>query len=147
MADYTRLKDLVNDEFTVEEVYGFNWKMWDNDAKKMLVSDSYEQGYRKIYGVKTDKGTMDVSAGQLGNMYEACSNKGQSDIIGRVFSVKSNGKDGIDIRYYINAKPLDRQPAPSWEAQREKVEAKKQDNDDWVPKDIPEQVDLSQIPF
>lgn len=144
MADYVKLKDLVGNEFTVEEVYGFNWKMWDNEIKKMLVSDTFEKGYRKIYGVKTDKGTMDVSSNQLGNMYEGCGHKGESKIVGRTFTVKSNGKDGIDIRYYINANPQDRQEAPSWDAAGQKFAAKK---DVALPEISDEPIDLSDIPF
>lgn len=150
MADYVRLKELVNGEFTVEEVYGFNWKMWDNEAKKMLVSESYEQGYRKIYGVKTDKGTMDISSSQIGSMYEACGHKGESKIVGRTFTVKSNGKDGLDIRYYINAKPMEKQESPAWEAQRARVDQKRVEQsglDIALPEVSDEPIDMSDIPF
>jgi hypothetical protein len=144
MSDYVKLKDLVGSEFTVGEVYGFQWKMWDNEVKRMLVTDKYEQGYRKVYTINTDKGKFDISSNQLGSMYESCSNKGKSDIIARTFTVKSNGKDGIDIRYYINAKPAERQSAPSWEQQRERFDSKRDTPLDDIPN---EDVDLSQIPF
>lgn len=100
---FTKLSELVDGIFTVEKVWGYKWKKWDNDAKKMLVSEQYEKGFRKIYGVETDKGSLDLSAGQMGNILESVSKDGKADIIGRTFSVKSNGKTGIDIRYYLNA--------------------------------------------
>jgi hypothetical protein len=100
--DYTKLSALVDQDFTVEEAYGYQWKMWDNNSKRMLVSEKYEQGYRKMYTIKTDKGKMDISAGQLGNLLEGAYEKGISNIIGRTFHVKSNGKTGVDIRYFIN---------------------------------------------
>lgn len=102
MSEYTKLSSLVDSQFRVGKVLGFKWKMWSQEQGRMLISDSYEKGYRKLYQVQTDKGIMDVSAGQLGNMLESVSEYGKADIINRTFSVKSNGKTGMDIRYYIN---------------------------------------------
>jgi len=99
---FTKLSELVDDEFTINRVYGFSWKMWDNESKRMLVSEKFEKGYRKIYGLDTNKGSLDVSASQLGNMLESVQKNGQSDLNGVTFKVKSNGKTGMDIRYYIN---------------------------------------------
>lgn len=112
---FTKLSALVDQDFTVEKVYGFDWKMWDATSNRMLVAETYEKGYRKMYGVETDKGKLDLSAGQLGNMLEGVSKNGEASIVGRTFHVKSNGKTGIDIRYYINptrkvAESLDNEP-------------------------------------
>lgn len=101
MAEYTKLSALVNDEFTVEKSYGFQWKMWDEGSKRFVLSDKYEDGFRKVYTVVTDKGNLDLGAGQLGNLLESVYNKGESNIIGKTFSVKSNGKEGKDVRYYL----------------------------------------------
>lgn len=103
MSDYTKLSNLVDDTFTVQKVFGYKFKMWDNEQRKMLISDSYVQGYRKMYTIDTDKGTLDLSASQMGNILESVTSDGRADINGRTFSVKSNGKSGMDIRYYINA--------------------------------------------
>lgn len=102
MSNYIKMSDLVDKEFTVLSVKPFAWKMWDKVAKKMLVSDTYVAQHRKVYGVVTDKGTVDMSANNLGNMLESTSKDGQSSIIGKTFHVKSNGKTGMDIRYFIN---------------------------------------------
>lgn len=104
MNDYTSLKKLVGDEFTVEEAYGYKWKKWEPEAKKMLQSDTYEEGFKKVYSVKTDKGVMDLSPSQLGQLLEATYQKGKADINQLTFVVKSNGKDGMDIRYFLNLK-------------------------------------------
>lgn len=103
MSDYTKLSNLVDDTFTVQKVFGYKFKMWDNEQRKMLISDSYVQGYRKMYTIDTDKGTLDLSASQMGNILESVTSDGRADINGRTFSVKSNGKSGIDIRYYLSA--------------------------------------------
>lgn len=98
---YTKLSELVGDEFTVQEAYGFSWKMWDAKSKRMLLSETYEQGFRKIYTLVTDKGNLDVGSGQLGTLLEAVYKKGKSDLVNRTFQVSSNGKTGMDIRYYF----------------------------------------------
>lgn len=99
---YIKLSDLVGSEFTVETVWGFSYKKWDNEARKMLSSPTYEKGYRKLYQVGTDKGKLDLGSGQMGNLFEGVQHAGQANIIGATFSVKSNGKSGMEIRYYLN---------------------------------------------
>lgn len=99
---FTKLSALVNDQFTIEAAHGYTFKLWDNDNKRMLTSDTYEQGYRKIYSVDTDKGKLDLGPGQLGNLLEAVYRNGEANLNGKTFAVKSNGKTGIDIRYFFN---------------------------------------------
>lgn len=99
---FTKLSELVDNTFTVEKIWGYKFKLWDNELKKMLVSETYEKGYRKIYSVDTSEGSLDLSASQLGQMLESVFKNGSSELTGRTFSVKSNGKTGMDIRYYIN---------------------------------------------
>ena len=130
MAEYTKLSDLVGKEFTVIKSFGYKWKQWDNTAKRMLVSDTYEQGYRKIYSFETDKGVLDLGSGQVGTLLEAVFKNGESKLINQTFAVKSNGKTGKDIRYYFN--PV-------------KKEVVKEDT--VHPSEDSEPVDLSEIPF
>ena len=105
MADYTKLSALVGETFTVERVWGYKFKKWNNEEKKMEVSDHWQEGYRKIYEVDTDKGKLDLSAGQMGQILEAVVQNGLADMNLRTIEVKSNGKTGMDIRYYFNARP------------------------------------------
>lgn len=102
MSEYVKLSDLVGSDFTVEKVFGFSYKLWDNENKKMLTSDVWVKDYRKVYGLATDKGNLDISAHQFGNMLEGVSKGGQADVVGKTYDVKSNGKTGMEIRYYIN---------------------------------------------
>lgn len=99
---YTKLSALVDDTFKVEKVFGYKFKMWDNNERKMLMSDTWVKGYQKKYTLETDKGVLDLSAGQMGNLLEAITQDGRADINGRTFLVKSNGKSGMDIRYFLN---------------------------------------------
>lgn len=100
---YTKLSALVDDTFTVDKAFGYQFKCWDPIEKKMDVKEKWQEGYTKVYTLDTDKGKLDVRAGQMGNLLEAVVREGRADIVGRTFSVKSNGKTGMDIRYYINA--------------------------------------------
>lgn len=100
--EYVKLKDLVGKTFTVESVEGYNWQMWLAGEGRMHISDTYQEGHRKTWKLKTNKGTLSLGAGQMGNVLEAIHNKGVSDLIGKTISVKSNGKTGVDIRYFFN---------------------------------------------
>jgi len=102
---YLKLSELVNEEdntFTVLKSFGYKWKKWDNESKKMLVSDDYQEGYRKIYALETDKGELGVGPGQLGNLLEPVFKNGEANLIGQKYAVKSNGKSGMEIRYFFN---------------------------------------------
>lgn len=117
---------LVDKDFTVQKVNGYKFKKWDDVAKTMLVSDTYVAEHQKKWEIETDKGKMDVSQSQLGTMLESVSKDGQSNIIGKSFHVKSNGKTGMEIRYYINpAKP---EPKPVEEI--DPTDYSTQDNED-----------------
>jgi hypothetical protein len=100
--DYTKLSNLVDDTFKVEKVWGYTWKKWDNDAKKMLMSQTYMDGYSKKYQIDTDKGKLEVGSGQMGTLLESVMKDGVADLSGMTFEVKSNGKEGMDIRYFFN---------------------------------------------
>jgi len=97
---YLKLTDGVT--FTVKEAGTYQWKKWDSANSKMLTSDTYQDGFSKKYAITTDKGTLDASSDQLRQMLEGGYSNGTSNIIGLTYSVKTNGKTGIEIRYYIN---------------------------------------------
>lgn len=99
---YTKLSNLIDDTFTVEKVEEFLYKKWSPEEKKMLISMNWQEGFRKVYPVETDKGKLDLGIGQLSSLLEAAHYGGKSDIIGKTFKVKSNGKSGMDIRYFFS---------------------------------------------
>lgn len=99
---YTRLSKLVDEDFTVIKVNGYSWKKWDPVAKTMLTSETYAPEHSKKYDVDTDKGKMDLSPSQIGSMLEGVLKDGKADLTDRTFHVKSNGKTGMEIRYFIN---------------------------------------------
>lgn len=104
-TQFVKLIDIANSQdptFVVEKVWGYKYKMWDAGGKKMVVEDRWFKGGMKKWGVKTDKGTLDLSQNQIGSMLEAHMSGGQSDINGKKFSVRTNSKTGIEVRYFIN---------------------------------------------
>lgn len=141
---FIKLKDLAasGEEFTIKSVGRYTYKMWDNTNKKMLVSPTYEKGYRKIYTVETDKGQLDLSASQVSTMLEGVMHEGRADVNGRTFKVRSNGKDGTDIRYFINAVPKRAQLDMNV---REELVRKSQDY--IATESDVEEVNLDDIPF
>lgn len=104
MSEYTKLSNLVGSTITIHDVQGFMYKRWDASQGKMLTSETYQEGFAKKYKVETDKGILDVGSGQMGTLLEACQYKGKSDLIGKTFEIKSNGKTNLEIRYYFNLK-------------------------------------------
>jgi len=114
---YTKMSDLVDQEFLVESVGMYKFVAWDNENKKFITEQNWFQGASKKYPVTTDKGLVDMSASQIGNMLEGVQHAGKSDIIGATFKVKSNGKTGMEIRYYINpvkVAPRQEDIEPEW---------------------------------
>lgn len=97
---YVKLGALVDSEFTVKKVWGFKWKQWLDGSMK--AEDSWFEGGQKKYALETDKGELELSKSQYSQCLEACEEKGKSDLWGKTFQVKSNGKESKEIRYFIN---------------------------------------------
>lgn len=100
--DYIKLSDLVGKTMTIQKVWGFKFKMWDQPTSKMIVEDRWFKGARKVYEVDTDKGKLDLGQGQMATILEVVSDKGVADVTGKTIEVKSNGQTGKDIRYFFN---------------------------------------------
>lgn len=111
---FTKLSALVDSEFTIEKVQGFKYKMWDQQEGRMKAEDNWFQGSRKMYQVETDAGLLDLSESQLGQIFAKVQHAGTSTVVGVTVAVKSNGKTGIDIRYYLN--PQKTRPAEDMDA-------------------------------
>lgn len=120
---FTKLSSLVDSQFTIERVGNFVFKKWDTEKGKMVTGDQWFEGARRLFSIDTDKGTLDLSEGQLGSIFVKLQHAGQSNVIGATVQVKSNGKTGMDIRYYLNpvktrhtasTEPTDHEEEPLW---------------------------------
>lgn len=114
---YVKLSELDGKSFTVQKAYGFSFKKWDEASRRMLMETQWrqglrEEGYRKVYGVETNVGVMDLSEAQLKNMLEAVYERGVADINNKTFSVKKYvGKNDIPVYYFKVDR--DAKPQPS----------------------------------
>lgn len=127
---YLKLGDMDGQTFTVTKAWGYQWKKYDEVSRRMLVSESYEQGYQKRYGIDTSDGKLEVSEPQLKSMLSSVYKDGVSNINGATFKVKKVvGQNGIP-NYYFN--PV-------------KKEVAKEDT--VHPFEDSEPADLSEIPF
>lgn len=108
---FTKLSALVDSEFTIEKVLGYKYKKWDKQQNRMIVEDNWFEESRKLYQVETDKGLLDLSESQLGSIFVKVQHAGASDVIGCTVAVKSNGKTGIDIRYWLNPQKVSSKPS------------------------------------
>jgi len=146
MDSYIKLGALVGQVFTINKVGGYQFKMWNPQTNKMDVSDTWQQGFQKKYQVETDKGKLELSSSQLSQLLEGVVKDGVADINGRSFMVKSNGKSGMEIRYFLN--PATSQPKQGSMIDPEvkaKLEAQRPEQ---PPVDqLEEEIDLSSIPF
>lgn len=120
---YAKLSALVGNNFTIKSVGGFLYKKWDPANNKMVSEDNWFEGARKMFPVETDKGLLDLSESQLGSILAGVQHAGQANVINVTVAVKSNGKSGIDIRYYLNpqrtAKPQESPEEASQEVYQE----------------------------
>ena len=144
--EFVKLGSLVNSQFTVTKAEGYVWKMYDPQQGKFLTSESWQEGYQKRYKVETDKGILELSQSQMSQLLEAVVVQGKADVNGETYNVKSNGKTGKDIRYFLNkakreeVKSIqDPEVKAKLEAQRPPVENYNDLGDD--------PVDLGSIPF
>lgn len=106
---YAKLSELT--EFTTTAVQGFKYKKWNEQERKMEVSDTPKPEFNKKYILETKKGILDLSAYQYGSILELYSEGGKSNIIEKTVAVKTNGQEGKDIRYFFN-KPLNTPATP-----------------------------------
>lgn len=133
-VNYIKIADLVGSNFVIEKAWGYRWKKWDDGSNRYILSEKYEQGFSKRYTIDTDKGRVEVSRNQFKDILEAAYQQGKVDLVGKVFSVKSNGKEGSEgAVYYFNLIT-------------EKKVFEQKDNDEVVEPDD-SQLDLGDIPF
>lgn len=92
-------------EFTILKPVKSYWFKWDAANKKALKSEKWEAGYTQKFDIDTDMGIISFSRDQLQQMFFAARKGLTSDINHKRFGVKTNGKQGIEVRYFLNLIP------------------------------------------
>lgn len=90
-------------QFTIIQFKGKKFKKWDMESKKMLESATWQEGYRLMYKFEVNDGILELSKSQVGDMCASILNhEGSANLIGNTFNVRTNGKTGMEIRYFFN---------------------------------------------
>ncbi len=103
-----KLSELAANEtpFEIVSFHGYMWQKWNDAEKKFEKSKEYKEGMQKSYSlkVKVDDGEdwLNLTEGQMKSVLLSTLKDGVATLVGSNFTVKSNGKEGIDIRYYFN---------------------------------------------
>jgi hypothetical protein len=114
--EFIKLKDILTVPYRVININGYKFKRWNEAEKKMETSDTPQKGFRKIYQVeiktKDSGGVVDFSKSQLAEMLELSLQGNQADIKNKIFVCRSNGKTGMEIRYFFNLIDSTTNPQP-----------------------------------
>ena len=132
---YVKLGDLDGKQFTVEKAYGYEYKKWDNEARRMLTSEKWQEGFQKRYGLDTSEGKLEVSDRQIKDMLAGTYKQGKADINGVTFKVKKVVGQNDIPNYFFNVVSEKSLPRP--EPAQRFVDQQEEDNG----------IDLSDIPF
>lgn len=132
MEKFLKLKDVT--QFTVKSVGRPHFQKWDQETNKMLKDPQYVEGYKKVWEVSTEEGLLTLSKDQMGQMLIAFLDNGKSEVVGKTFKVKTNGKEGMEIRYFINGvygEPVEKksfvEELPEMKKKHEEIEEKLDD--------------------
>lgn len=101
-SKWINTKDLIGTTFHVNDVAKRQFRMWDDSEGKYSFSDTPKKGYSPFWKLTLDDGDWSASGGQYSQLLLACEDGGMADVLGKTFSCESNGKSGMEIRYFFN---------------------------------------------
>lgn len=88
--------------FQVKSYKGKNWVFWNATEKKMLKSDTWVKDYKAQYQFELQNGDiLSLSKDQTGQLLVNALEVGKP-LSGLSFEAKTNGKTGLDTRWFIN---------------------------------------------
>jgi hypothetical protein len=99
---YVNTKDLVGKDFHIVAVAPRQYRTWDAVEGKFKYSDTPKKGYQAFWKITLDNGTWSASGGQYSQILLAAESEGMSDVMDKDFNCQSNGKTGMDVRYFMN---------------------------------------------
>ena len=100
MIQFVYLKNTP--QFTIKSYKGKSWTFWNATEKKMLKSETYVKDYKAQYQFELVTGDIiSLSKDQVGQML-VCALEAGKPLSGLSFEAKTNGKTGLDTRWFIN---------------------------------------------
>lgn len=135
---YAKLSEVG--EFTIINPIKSFWQKYNEADNTFEKKDDYFEGATQKFQIDTTAGRIDFSKNQLEQMFFGARVGLTSDINGKSFWVKTNGKQGKEIRYFINIKKAGTESASP-------TEALPTIQMDELPPLTEDEVDTSSIPF
>lgn len=141
MKQFKKLADIKS--FTIEKIVKAYFERWNETEGKYEKSETWQEGFTPKWLIETPEFMLPLSKDQVSQALMASFKlDGTSNIIGKSYLVKTNGKSGKEIRYFLNEMHI-QQDIPMF-LPEEKQELAKMSQ---VLTEKEEEVDTSQIPF
>ena len=102
--DFKKVGELVGSEITIRSFDSVEYVLF-QQGEKPLKSATPQKGYKKVVKLVIYAGQeymVGFSGGQVSQMMEAAMQGLKADLTDKTFAIKSNGKSGMDIRYFFN---------------------------------------------
>lgn len=140
MKQFKKLAEIKS--FTIEKIVKAYFERWNETEGKYEKSETWQEGFTPKWLIETMDFMLPLSKDQVSQALMASFKlDGTSNIIGKSYQVKTNGKTGKEIRYFLNEMRLPKEPSFAPEEQAELAKMSE------VLEKKEEEIDTSQIPF
>lgn len=144
MKPFKKLAEIKS--FTIEKIVKAYFERWNETEGKYEKSETWQEGFTPKWLIETPEFMLPLSKDQVSQALMASFKlDGTSNIIGKSYQVKTNGKTGKEIRYFLNEMRLPKEPsfAPEEQAELDKMgDVLAKDSED-----VPTKEELDAIPF
>lgn len=141
MKQFKKLAEIKS--FTIEKIVKAYFERWNETEGKYEKSETWQEGFTPKWLIETPEFMLPLSKDQVSQALMASFKlDGTSNIIGKSYLVKTNGKSGKEIRYFLNEMRI-QQDIPLF-APEEQAELAKMSQ---VLTEKEEEIDTSLIPF
>jgi len=143
MKPFKKISEIKS--FTIDKIVKAYFERWNDNEKKYEKSDIWQEGFTPKWLIETPDYYLPLSKDQVSQVLMASFKlDGSSNIIGKSYLVKTNGKTGKEIRYFLNEMRLPKEPALFEPAERQELEKMSQT---LAEKEEISQEELDKIPF
>lgn len=145
MKPFKKLADIKS--FTIEKIVKAYFERWNDNEKKYEKAETWQEGFTPKWLIETPEFMLPLSKDQVSQALMASFKlDGTSNIIGKSYLVKTNGKSGKEIRYFLNEMRI-QQDIPMFLPEEEKELEKMGEILAKDSEDVPTKEELAQIPF
>ncbi len=110
MKQFKKLADIKS--FTIQAIVKSYFERWNETEGKYEKSETWAEGFSPKWLIETPEFMLPLSKDQVSQALMASFKlDGTSNIIGKSYQVKTNGKTGKEIRYFLNEMRIPKEPA------------------------------------